>query len=69
MTKLEEIENDWLTLEEVAKLEGITRGALKNRIYAGKNHPPFSGRGKSRRFNRNAYYNWKHSQQKFENAS
>jgi hypothetical protein len=57
-----ELFKDYYTEAEVAKLEGIEVESLRNRICAHRNHPPCSGRGKSRRFPKNEYHKWKMSQ-------
>ena len=48
--------NEYLTLEEVASIIGITVGSLKNRMYSRRNHPPYV-KGINR-FHKDAFSKW-----------
>lgn len=48
---------DAYTMEEMAKMLNIKVETLRNRISAGKNHPPFV-RGLERPFPKDEYYKW-----------
>lgn len=53
-----ELFEDYYGEQEVAKLLGISVPGLRNRISAGRDHPPFIGKGSRRRFPRSEYKKW-----------
>lgn len=58
-----------LTEAEMAAELGIEVATLRNRISAGKDHPPYFGKGQTRRFPIDAYQKWKKDRLKYEVAS
>jgi hypothetical protein len=50
-----ELFRDYYTEEEVAKLMGIAIGTLRNRLSAGKDHPPMAP---GRRFPKDEFSKW-----------
>lgn len=58
----EQLMQDYLTESEMAKVLGIKVGALRNRISQRRDHPPFIGKGKARRFPREEIRKWEKSQ-------
>jgi hypothetical protein len=55
---LEQIKEEWVNDEEMAKLLGISVGTLENRVYSGVDHPPYSGKGRGRRWSLTEYNKW-----------
>lgn len=53
-----DILDDFYTMADIARFEGITVDTLENRICARKDHPPFVGRGKHRRFPKDLFHRW-----------
>jgi hypothetical protein len=51
-------EDEAYTLEEMAKMLGITVRTLQNRCYSGVNHPPFTSLKHARPFPKNEYVRW-----------
>lgn len=54
----EQMLQDYFDEEEMRKVLGIALSTLRNRINSGKDHPPFFGKGKARRFPKAAYLKW-----------
>ena len=54
----EELFQDYFTEEDVARLMGMSVSGLRNRISSGKDHPPFVGRGKAKRFPKADFKKW-----------
>ena len=50
MSALKSIQEQYLSEEDVAALLEISVGTLRNRIYQGRNHPPFDKVGSTRCF-------------------
>ena len=54
----EQLFEDYFTIDDVAKLLGITVGRLRNKISEGKDHPPHTGGGKGIRFPKDEFRKW-----------
>lgn len=63
-----EIDQDFALETEVSRLLGIGVPSLRNRIYAGKNHPPFIP-GAKKLFPRDELNKWLRSRMQRELAS
>lgn len=55
--------------DEMAALMEIDVETLRNRIYRGKDHPPVTGSGHSKRFYKDDFTKWDKSRQKAETSS
>ena len=62
MTAAEQLMQEYVDNEQMAKLLKISLGTLENRICKGSDHPPFIGRGRSRQFPLDEYRKWAKSQ-------
>lgn len=54
-------EDEAYTLEEMAKMLGITVKTLRNRCYDGVNHPPYTNLKHARPFPKEGYKRWQAS--------
>jgi len=54
----DELFEDYYFEDQVARLMVIKVSTLRNKISAGKDHPPFVGRGKGKRFPKDEFHKW-----------
>lgn len=62
MNREEKLFEKYYRFEEVAMLEGVNPRTLSNKISAGEDLPPMSGRGMKRLCLKSEYHKWKAKQ-------